>query len=44
MYLYMNEKLVLPICKLTFEELFNEIIRQKKYIEMQMSDNPVSAL
>lgn len=42
MYLYMNEKLVLPICELTFEELFNEIIRQKS--EMQMSDNPVSAL
>ena len=40
----MNEKLELPICELTFEELFNEIIRQKKYIEMQMSDYTISSL
>ena len=40
----MNEKLELPICELTFEELFNEIIRQKKYIEMQMSDYTLSSL
>ena len=40
----MNEKLELPTCELTFEELFNEIIRQKKYIEMKISDYTISAL